>query len=88
MENDTDRDPRTVAGDDVGGKQLFWLPGLQELRAQRDMSMDALAKKSGLHLNTVSALENLSRGAYPRTAYKIARALEVDLSELRHGRGD
>jgi transcriptional regulator with XRE-family HTH domain len=41
-----------------------------------------LARESGVHRNVVSKLENGRGGAYPETIRKLARALDVDPSEL------
>jgi hypothetical protein len=43
---------------------------------------DLGARESGVHRNVVSKLENGKGGAYPETIRKLARALDVDPSEL------
>lgn len=90
MSDTTDKDLQSTATEaeegEVVGKRLFELGALKDLREERDLSRDDLAKSAGVHPNTIGELENLKRPAYPRTAHKIARALEIDLSELRQRR--
>jgi transcriptional regulator with XRE-family HTH domain len=55
------------------------------LRAEREykgMSMHRLAQKSGLSQPTISYIERGIRVPSLDTAYRIASALEIDLSEL------
>lgn len=54
---------------------------LKELRKTRVMSLGELAQKSGVHRNTVARIEK-GEEAYPATIRKIARALNVEPSEL------
>jgi len=55
---------------------------LRKLRTQRVWLIGDLARESGVHRNVVSKLENGKGGAYPETIRKLARALDVDPSEL------
>jgi transcriptional regulator with XRE-family HTH domain len=55
---------------------------LRRLRNRRVWLIGDLAKKSGVHRNVISKLENSRGGAYPETIRKLARALDVDPSEL------
>jgi transcriptional regulator with XRE-family HTH domain len=55
---------------------------LQKLRRQRVWLIGDLAKKSGVHRNTISKLENGKGGAYPETIRRLAKALDVDATEL------
>jgi transcriptional regulator with XRE-family HTH domain len=41
-----------------------------------------LAEKSGVHRNTISKLENERGGSYPETIRKLAKALDVEPTEL------
>jgi transcriptional regulator with XRE-family HTH domain len=58
---------------------------LRRLRSQRVWLIGDLARESGVHRNVISKLENGKGGAYPETIRKLARALEVDPSELVGG---
>jgi len=55
---------------------------LRRLRSQRVWLIGDLARESGVHRNVVSKLENGRGGAYPETIRKLAKALDVDPSEL------
>jgi transcriptional regulator with XRE-family HTH domain len=55
---------------------------LRTLRNRRVWLIGDLAMKSGVHRNVISKLENSRGGAYPETIRKLARALDVDPSEL------
>src|SRR5215207_11442321 len=55
---------------------------LQKLRERRLWLVGDLAEKSGVHRNTISKLENDRGGAYPETIRKLAKALDVDPTEL------
>lgn len=54
---------------------------IETLRKQRGLTKDALAEKAGLHRAYFWDIEN-GRNISVKTAYKIARALDVSLSEL------
>jgi len=55
---------------------------LRRLRSQRVWLIGDLARESGVHRNVASKLENGRGGAYPETIRKLAKALDVDPSEL------
>ena len=55
---------------------------LRQLRRQKVLSMRELEEKSGVSYNTVWRLETERTGAQPRTIRKLAKALDVDPSEL------
>lgn len=55
---------------------------LTKLRGRRLWLVGDLADKSGVHRNTISKLENDRGGAYPETIRKLAKALEVEATEL------
>ena len=55
---------------------------LRRLRERRLWLISDLAEKSGVHRNLISSYEHGKSGAHPDTIRKIAKALEVDPSEL------
>jgi transcriptional regulator with XRE-family HTH domain len=55
---------------------------LRRLRNHQVWLIGDLARESGVHRNVVSKLENNRGGAYPETIRKLAKALNVDPSEL------
>ncbi len=65
-----DKDPQAI---DVGGR-------LRELRQERDMSMRALARQSGLSVNALSMIERSKTSPSVSTLYKIADALGVPIT--------
>ncbi len=54
---------------------------IERLRKDRDMTQEELAEKAGLHRAYFWDIEN-GRNISIKTAYKVARALGVKLSEL------
>jgi transcriptional regulator with XRE-family HTH domain len=54
---------------------------LRELRRKKVLSLGELAKEAGVHRNTLTRVEN-GEPAYPATIRKIARALDVEPTEL------
>ena len=54
----------------------------RQLRRQRVLTMEELAKKAGVGRNTVWRLEHDVMGAQPRTIRKLARALGVEPEDL------
>lgn len=82
MASARDKDFQSSSGSATDGRTFSWLGGLKAFREERDLSLDDVSGRSGVHRNTINELENLKRPAYPRTAHKLARALEVDLTEL------
>src|SRR5215211_5180235 len=55
---------------------------LQKLRERRLWLVGDLAEESGVHRNTISKLENERGGSYPETIRKLAKALDVEPTEL------
>ena len=55
---------------------------LRRLRSQRVWLIGDLSRESGVHRNVISKLENGKGGAYPDTIRKLAKALDVDPTEL------
>lgn len=54
---------------------------IEKLRREKNMTQEVLAEKSGLHRAYFWDIEN-GRNISVKTSYKIARALQVSLSEL------
>jgi len=54
----------------------------RQLRRQRVLTMEELAKKAGVGRNTVWRLEHDVMGAQPRTIRELARALGVEPEDL------
>jgi len=54
---------------------------IEVLRKQKGLTQEGLAEKAGLHRAYFWDIEN-GRNISIKTAYKIAKALDVDLSEL------
>ncbi len=54
---------------------------IEELRKKKGLTQEELAEKAGLHRAYFWDIEN-GRNISIKTAYKIARALDVSLSEL------
>jgi transcriptional regulator with XRE-family HTH domain len=52
---------------------------LRDLRAERDLSLRALAERSGLNVNTLSLIENGKTSPSVGTLQQIAAALEVPI---------
>jgi len=55
---------------------------LRRLRQRRLWLIGDLAEKSGVHRNLISDYEHGKSGAHPETIRKLAKALDVDPSEL------
>ena len=68
----------------MGTHTLMRIDGekLRRLRESRLWLIGDLAEKSGVHRNLISTYENGKSGAHPDTIRKLARALDVDPSEL------
>ena len=54
-------------------------------RAQLDVSQFVLADKSGLHFTTISAVETGRRGISLESLMRLAKGLEMTVSELVEG---
>ena len=61
---------------------------LRQLRRERALSQRALARVSGVGLDTVNKVETGVRDALPSTLRKLADALGVDPRELMKGEAD
>jgi transcriptional regulator with XRE-family HTH domain len=55
---------------------------LRELRRRRVLTLEELAEKADVGRNTIWRLEHGVMGAQPRTIRKLAKALDVEPSEL------
>jgi transcriptional regulator with XRE-family HTH domain len=55
---------------------------LRRLRERRLWLIGELAEKSGVHRNLISTYEHGKSGAHPDTIRKLAKALDVDPTEL------
>jgi transcriptional regulator with XRE-family HTH domain len=55
---------------------------LKKLRRRRVLTMEELAEKADVGLNTVWRLEHGVMGAQPRTIRKLAKALDVEPEDL------
>lgn len=55
---------------------------VRALRASRSLTLEALATRAGLPLETVNRVELLATSPSLRTLERIAAGLDVDLSEL------
>lgn len=55
---------------------------LKELRKAKGMSLTALAEKSGVQIATLSRIENMKMTGTIESHMNIARALEVDITQL------
>ncbi len=62
------------------GETLY---GLKEARIEADLDGAELAAMAGMHVDTIGRLENVHRGADPRTTRRLARALGVEPRTLR-----
>lgn len=73
-----------------GGKQIQPSPGLEkflgqvvrEIRQEKDVSQDRLAREMGTDRTTISLIERGLRSPYVRTLLQIAAALDVKPSEF------
>jgi transcriptional regulator with XRE-family HTH domain len=55
---------------------------LRRLRERRLWLIGDLAERSGVHRNLISTYEHGKSGAHPDTIRKLAKALDVDPTEL------
>lgn len=61
---------------------------IMNLRKQKNMSMDALSKRSGVSKSMLSQIEQEKTNPTVVTVWKIARALDVSVEELIQTNGD
>ena len=61
---------------------------IMNLRKQKNMSMDALAKRSGVSKSMLAQIEQEKTNPTVVTVWKIARALDVPVEELLLTKGD
>jgi len=68
----------------MGTHTLMRIDGekLRTLRERRLLLIGDLAEKSGVHRNLISTYEHGRSGAHPDTIRKLAKALDVDPTEL------
>jgi predicted transcriptional regulator len=68
----------------MGTHTLMRIDGekLRTLRERRLLLIGNLAEKSGVHRNLISTYEHGKSGAHPDTIRKLAKALDVDPTEL------
>jgi transcriptional regulator with XRE-family HTH domain len=64
------------------------LPGLKPARQRLGLTQRQLASLAGMGQGTITKLERLDRGAYPKTLQKLAVALGVSPADLVEGRVD
>jgi transcriptional regulator with XRE-family HTH domain len=71
----------------MGTHTLMRIDGqkVRRLRERRLWLISNFAEKSGVHRNLISSYEHGKGGAHPDTIRKLARALDVDPSELVPG---
>jgi len=60
---------------------------LRDLRAERDLSLDDLARRSGVSKSMLSQIEQNKANPTVALVWKIARALDVDLFHVIGGEG-
>lgn len=64
------------------------LPGLRPARQRLGLTQRQLAARAGVGQGTITKLERLERGAYPKSLRKLAVALRVPPADLVEGRVD
>jgi transcriptional regulator with XRE-family HTH domain len=64
------------------------LPSLRLARQRLGLTQRQLASRAGMGQGTITKLERLERGAYPKTLRKLAGALGVSPADLVEGRVD
>ncbi len=55
---------------------------VREFRHARGLSQEALADEAGLHRTAISLIENATRSSSLETIEKLARAMDIEPSEL------
>ena len=64
------------------GNRGIPLPGLRAARQRRGWTQRELAALAGIGSGTIASVEAGRRNAYPRTAKKLAHALETEIANL------
>jgi transcriptional regulator with XRE-family HTH domain len=59
------------------------LQNLKRVRNERHITVKQLSAKSGVSADSISEFEELRRMASPRTAHRLAEALEVSVEDLQ-----
>jgi len=65
-----------------GHNRSVLLPGLRPARQRSGLTQRELGTLAGVGKGTITELEVVRRGAYPRTVRRIAKALETEISNL------
>src|SRR5512133_483983 len=74
LSNDEVGSDQPIQGEDTVGQRL------RDLRQQKDLSIRALAARSGLAINTLSMIENGKTSPSVSTLQILARALDVPIT--------
>ena len=69
-------------GEASTGNRSTLLPGLRSARQRRGLTQRDLAALAGTGSGTISALEALHRGSYPKTTRRLAYALKTEVADL------
>ncbi len=64
------------------------LPNLRSFRQRLGLTQRELAARAGMGQGTITKLERLERGAYPKSLQRLATVLGVPPAELVKKRGD
>ena len=76
------REERLKRREASSGNRSTPLPGLRAVRQKMGLTQRELAALAGTGSGTISDLETVRRGAYPRTTRKLASALKVEVKRL------
>jgi len=68
--------------DDPNSARATLAANLRRLRAERNISQEALADQAGIHRNYLGGIERCERNVGLDNLGKIAKALSVSLAEL------
>jgi transcriptional regulator with XRE-family HTH domain len=71
-----------VIRDDPTSARVVLAGNLRRLRGERHLSQEALADLAGIHRNYLGGIERCERNLGLDNLEKLARALEVSLTEL------
>lgn len=58
---------------------------IRQRRHERDLTQEALAHESGLHINAVAKLERGKTDSRVLTLFKVAKGLNIPLTDLISG---